>query len=244
MEHSPGSGEHGPRRARRTRSFQGHLAPWLVPCVVLGAGCGGGARESTPQTTAQIAMPRAIAHLEPEVAPLPPGVSASNAGPCTPASSDACNALDDDCDGRIDEGCGWESGPIQVTLAWSSGADLDLYVTDPSGFTISYLDRDAPSGGHLDHDARGACIPGGQNIENVHWTSSPGGGDYHVVVHYWGDCGVADSTDALVTVSVSGRIVGTYALTIERGQRRHIVDFTIPSGPEERPADQSAGEST
>ena len=187
-------------------------------------------------------MPRAVAHVEPEVAALPPGVTRANAEPCTPASSDACNALDDDCDGRIDEGCGWESGPIQVTLAWSSGADLDLYVTDPSGFTISYLDRDSPSGGHLDPDARGACIPGGQTIENMHWTGSPRGGDYHVIVHYWGDCGVADSTQALVTVSVSGRIVGTYALQIERGQRRHVVDFRIPTGPteDEPPVDQGA----
>ena len=157
---------------------------------------------------------------------LSPGVTSEN-GACVPAPSDPCNARDDDCDGRIDEGCGWDSGPVQITLAWDSGADLDLYVTEPSGFTISYLDRTSPSGGTLDHDARGACIPGGQAIENVHWTAAPPTGAYRVDVHYWGDCGVAGSTPAHVTVAVGGQVIGTYDLQLELGQRRATLAFTI-----------------
>jgi len=162
------------------------------------------------------------------VAELPAGVSSEAAPACAPDASDICDARDNDCDGRIDEGCGWESGPVQITLAWDSGADLDLYVTEPSGFTISYLDRSSPSGGELDHDARGACIPGGAAIENVHWTGmSAPAGNYRIDVHYWGDCGVAGSTPARVTVAVGGHVLGTYDLVLELGQRRATVAFTI-----------------
>ncbi len=44
------------------------------------------------------------------------------------------NALDDNGNRLIDEGCGVPQGQIQVMLAWQSpGVDLDLYVTDPNG---------------------------------------------------------------------------------------------------------------
>ncbi len=44
------------------------------------------------------------------------------------------NALDDNGNQLIDEGCGVPQGQIQVMLAWQApGVDLDLYVTDPNG---------------------------------------------------------------------------------------------------------------
>ena len=89
---------------------------------------------------------------------------------CNPNAPEACNGLDDNCNGVIDEGCGFSGGNIQITLAWATGADLDLYVTDPSGYTISYSRRRSPSGGHLDQDARGACVQsrGAATIETVY----------------------------------------------------------------------------
>ncbi|MET0390555.1 MAG: hypothetical protein ABW321_31575 [Polyangiales bacterium] len=76
---------------------------------------------------------------------------------CENASYEQCNAIDDDCNGVIDEECGYESGDVQVTVSWNSGADIDLYVTDPSGATLYYNEQHKRSsiGGHLDHDARG-----------------------------------------------------------------------------------------
>jgi hypothetical protein len=198
-----------------------------LACAIglVAAACGGGPVATIATQVAPVqAAPVAVTA---QVSALPPGVSTEDLT-CDAASSDACDGRDDDCDGRIDEGCGWESGPIQITLAWDSGADLDLYVTEPSGFTISYLDRSSPSGGVLDHDARGACIPGGEAIENVHWTSDrPPSGEYRVDVHYWGDCGVAGSTPARLSVSVGGNVIGVYDLILELGQRRATVAFTI-----------------
>jgi hypothetical protein len=44
------------------------------------------------------------------------------------------NAVDDNHNRLIDEGCGVAQGQVQVTLAWpESQADFDLFVTDPEG---------------------------------------------------------------------------------------------------------------
>ena len=138
-----------------TTAVNAELAGTIALVLV---GCGGA---PAPVVATQVAPVQAAPiAVRAEVGALPAGVT-TEAIACSGGSSDACNGRDDDCDGRIDEGCGWESGPVQITLAWDTGADLDLYVTEPSGFTISYLDRSSPSGGVLDHDARGACIPGG-----------------------------------------------------------------------------------
>ena len=147
---------------------------------------------------------------------------------CTEGAFDACNGLDDDCDARIDEGCGWESGSVQITLAWESAADLDLYVVDPAGYTISYMDRSAPGGGRLDHDARGACIPGSDTVENVFWnTSTPPRGRYAIDVHYWGECGTTGPTTGRLSISVAGQIRGIYDFTLTPGQRQSIAIFTL-----------------
>ncbi|MEM7609708.1 MAG: MopE-related protein, partial [Myxococcota bacterium] len=114
---------------------------------------------------------------------------------CQQGAQEVCNGLDDNCDGIIDEGCGYQSGNIQITLGWNTGADLDMYVTDPTGFEIYYGASQSPSGGRLDHDARGACDrstfqPGGYSTENVYWDQqNPPNGSYGVDVNYWnGDC--------------------------------------------------------
>jgi hypothetical protein len=142
---------------------------------------------------------------------------------CTP-SPEICNGRDDNCDGRIDEGCGWQSGAIQITAAWQTGADIDLYVTDPSGDEISYRNRESRTGGILDHDARGACVPGTGTIENVYWsTPTPPRGRYYIELHYYGDCGVAGVTPVQVSVAVGGQIVGVYNIDLVPGQRQPVV---------------------
>lgn len=148
---------------------------------------------------------------------------------CSPGATEACNGLDDNCDGRIDEGCGWASGQIQVTLAWNTGADMDLYVYDPSGYRIYYGDRSSPSGGVLDHDARGYCTGNG-SIENVYWSSPrPPSGNYTVEVHYWGDCGDGGAipTPVQVSISVGGNIIGVYTATLYPDQRTTMATFPV-----------------
>lgn len=151
---------------------------------------------------------------------------------CVQGSQEQCNGLDDNCNGQIDEGCGYQSGNIQITLAWDGPADLDMYVTDPAGETISYQHARSASGGHLDHDARGQCRANqaNNNIENVYWgVPNPASGTYQVALHFWGDCnsGVS-SADATISISVGGRVIGAYRYTIGAGQRDTVATFTIP----------------
>lgn len=175
--------------------------------------------------------PQGQVHVQVSQPQVETGVTVIEAS-CTQGAQEVCNGLDDNCNGQIDEGCGYSSGNIQITLAWNSGADIDMYVTDPAGETISYSHTQAASGGHLDHDARGACRPNDANntIENVYWnTPQPPSGTYQVALHYYGECNSnAGPTNTTLSISVGGRIVGAYNYTLAPAQRVTIASFAIP----------------
>ena len=207
----------------------------LMAITILGAlsACGRGRVRARGQGRAHVRVqspppPTASASVRVGGTQMQAGVTIVEAS-CDPNAPEICNGLDDNCNGIIDEGCGYSTGNIQITLAWNTGADLDLYVTDPEGFTINYQQRQSPSGGELDQDARGACRRGQQNstIENVYWDESPPPGQYQVEVHYWGDCGVAGRTDATVSIAVGGQVIGAYSISLQPRERRPVAYFTI-----------------
>lgn len=103
---------------------------------------------------------------------------------CTPTGPELCfNAIDDNCNGIIDEGCGLHTGPLQFTVAWGdSPADIDLVVIDPRGTRVFEGNRSAASGLRLDHDCPSdGC--GGQNVENVYFDGAePPPGRYHIEI--------------------------------------------------------------
>ena len=88
---------------------------------------------------------------------------------------------------RADE---WGDGKLKVTLLWDFVGDLDLHVTEPSGFEIGWiedpdegghLESESPSGGTLDHDDR----EGGEGAgENIFWENPPRG-EYKIEVVYF-----------------------------------------------------------
>lgn len=211
--------------------FYGLVGALTVAAV---SGCRARVRVRSPRAQATV---RATAPTPPPTASASVNVSTGYAGVtvvdsyCNQGAQEVCNGLDDNCDGVIDEGCGFSSGNIQITLAWGTGADLDLYVIDPSGYEISYQNTRSPSGGHLDHDARGACNrrQAGNTIENVYWdAANPPSGQYRVEVHYWGECGVAGTTQATLSIAVGGQIVGAYNVVLNPRERQTIALFNMP----------------
>lgn len=104
------------------------------------------------------------------------------------------------------------TGDIQISVAWTDSADVDLHVVDPNGEEIYFAHRDAASGGTLDLDANAACgmntLPDQSRAfvsnENVVWASGEAiPGTYRVILDYWSDCGVT-RTDWVVTVQRVG----------------------------------------
>lgn len=120
-------------------------------------------------------------------APPAPAVPASDQAALveatTPTSPEQCsNAVDDNQNGLVDEGCGLEVGLVQFIAGWSAPkADVDLRVLDPNGELIE-VGRVSKSGLTKDRDCpgRGAECQG-RNFENVYLTEGePTPGEYRV----------------------------------------------------------------
>lgn len=145
---------------------------------------------------------------------------------CTEGAPEVLNGLDDNCNGQVDEGF-VQSGAVQITLGWTTGADIDLYVTDPFDEELSYQNTEANSGGNLDRDARGACTDG-QTTENVFWPAgSAPRGNYRVSAHYFSNCQAAGVTQVVLSIMVGGQALGVYQMDLSPGQRIDLATFTV-----------------
>lgn len=105
---------------------------------------------------------------------------------CVSRGVEVCsNALDDDCNGAIDEGCGTPSGVLHFVAAWDAArADVDLNVVTPGGELIE-AGRLSASGLLKVRDCPGrdhAC--NGVNVESVflEGARAPTAGRYRVGV--------------------------------------------------------------
>jgi len=100
------------------------------------------------------------ARPEPQVAERP--------SPLLGGEETCFNALDDNGNGLIDEGCGVSQAQLQVVLAWPDAkADLDLYLTDPKK-QIARVGRVTESGLTLSRDCpKDEAECRGRNYENA-----------------------------------------------------------------------------
>ena len=82
------------------------------------------------------------------------------------------------------------TGDVQMTLRWSSTADLDLSVVDPTGAQIDFANPASPSGGQLDVDSNFDCATASATgVENVFWpTGAAPDGQYVITVTYFDVC--------------------------------------------------------
>ena len=156
----------------------------------------------------------------------PAGVTLYSA--CTPTGPELCfNAIDDNCNGVIDEGCGIGTGLLQFTIAWTEPkADVDLLVTDPSGDKVSEATRTTPAGLRLDRDCPGEGC-NGQNVENVFFEGSdPPKGHYSVEIK------LTDPHDAPLPIHVRfGARVGNRTfgaeMDLSRAEDRKLFAFEL-----------------
>ena len=149
------------------------LAP-LAGCHPVSAGSGSAATGAARSADSPNGLAGGYPTPEPPAHPESPA-SGSEApriralDPCVPSNVEVCfNALDDNCNGAIDEGCGTPGGVVQFMIAWDSPrADVDLNVTDPNGELIE-AGRISQSGLIKGRDCPGRrqeCA--GVNVENV-----------------------------------------------------------------------------
>jgi hypothetical protein len=95
-----------------------------------------------------------------------------------------------------------QTGDVQVTLRWDTSDDVDLFVTDPAGETVSYGNPSVSSGGQLDVDANAFCeIRMSAPVENIFWpTGGAPTGSYSAYVVLSIPCG---STPTPVSYSLT-----------------------------------------
>ncbi len=114
------------------------------------------------------------------------------------------------------------SGVFTATLRWSGGADLNLFVRDPNGRTVSWSSPQVPSGGVLQIDSNTRCeTPSDQPVEHSYWPTLVGG-DYEVWAWYGDGCGRNISTAFTLEVAVNGSAVLYAEDRLRPGQRYDV----------------------
>lgn len=145
-------------------------------------------RAHTANTARQVelAPPASVAAPMAAAADSPDGALLRPLEPCLPLGYEVCfNALDDNCNGALEEGCGVPAGVVQFMIGWDAlRADVDLNVTDPNGELIE-AGRVVRSGLIKTRDCPGRrqeCS--GVNLENVflEGNKAPTRGTYRVSV--------------------------------------------------------------
>ena len=134
--------------------------------------------------------------------------------------------------GGADLPSGLGSGDVQVTLIWTSKADLDLAVTDPSLEEVYYSNPTASSGGTLDRDANYPCNTDSSSpaAENIYWpTGAAPSGDYRASVIYTSDCSREGVQTFDLIIQVGGVVVHQQRHTLQSAGDRVDIDFTVGS---------------
>jgi len=192
------------------------LKPRLVGAASVALACGACLELPPPRDAAVTLEPRDVVA----------STMAMEAG-CVTSGVERCfDALDDNCNGVIDEGCGLETGILQFVVAWTEPVDVDLRVSGPDGAEAA-VGETTPSGLLKDRDCKGTVDCHGQNIENVFLADGwPRRGRYRVAVR------LEDARDVALPVKVRmsariGQRVVTAVVVLEERRAEKSYEFTL-----------------
>jgi len=130
-----------------------------------------------------------------------------------------------------------EASEVRVTLAWSTGVDLDLYVTDPAQETVYFANSSTGTGGKLERDVTcgglGGAKPGNTWSEAVLWERPPKG-RYRVGVDFMDGCeSSADEVTFRVAVDVGGSRKERVGKIAKNRFEPVVIEFDVPSDLDE-----------
>jgi len=96
------------------------------------------------------------------------------------------------------------TGDLQVSVSWNTRADVDLYLQEPNGELIYFVNSSSEAGGVLDLDSNVGCPENGPQNENITYENVvPPAGQYLVSLDLFSTCSVVTSpTDYVVTVRI------------------------------------------
>ncbi len=119
-----------------------------------------------------------------------------------------------------------DGGDVRATLEWDSTADIDMFVFDPLGSTLTFGRESSESGGQYqgeaNHDCEGLTSPS----ETVFWPDdSAPSGEYVVGATYTAECAGEGDQAVRLTLSVDGE-TDTFDVFLSPGQSIEITRFT------------------
>lgn len=99
-------------------------------------------------------------------------------------------------------------GDLLVTLTWDNNADMDLFLTEPTGTTLSYRNPSSPTGAALNMDINEDCDQdSAPYVETITWPNGQARlGTYEILVSEYSLCGDGAANWTL-TVEADGIVI-------------------------------------